>query len=235
MHTKLLLILTLVSFFSIASVQAQITEINGRKVEFKEDGTWEYLDPEDNDKPSDDEITNFKKPELNNPSRFERFDSAKEEQQRRESERTFNQRSSNCSDLVKVDLMPDFSGLQKKSKEVYVIGKNSFFINWTQSNKEGLQLIIQFKEDRCISEKDKISFSFKDISENFTVTNSGMPNCDGLIKINDEKVAEVLNSEQIRAISIQTKEGITTEYITPTTAKNILKITNCIYTPTIPN
>lgn len=218
--SQLLVVIT----FLIVAAQPQITEINGRQVEFKDDGTWEYLEEEDYEEQQDEE-------QNGSVNLFqwstEKFESRKSSQEQRKEKRP-NRSRVNCSNMITVDLMADLSGLQRQSEEVFVIGRNSFFMHWTYSNKNGLLFNIQFKKPRCISNMDKISFYFRDLSENFTVTNIANPNCDGFIKIQDEKVVKKLKTEKIRSISIKTKEGIFTENISDANAQSMIESTNCI-------
>lgn len=227
-----------VTTFSVVIAQSQITEINGREVEFKDDGTWEYVDDDGNYEDEDDyeeETDNdVREKELRNnraTQASEDFDSRRSNSERKRTPR----RTPKCSDLIKADFMLDLSGIQTVSEEVFVIGKNSFFMNWSNNRKEGLMLVIQFKTAQCISNTDKISFSFRDLSENFTVSNISKNNCYGLIQINDEKAIRTLKSEKIKSISIRTKQGISTDYLNDTTSRNFLESTKCIYNTTMSN
>jgi len=222
MHKLLLIIFLVSTIFTVVSAQSQRTEINGRQVEFNNDGTWYYIDEEDKmEEKADQEPI----PEIISTS--DKFNARQSSQQQRRANRS-EQNKVNCSDIISVDLMPDFTGLQRQSEEVFVIGRNSIFMNWTYTKNEGYLFNIQFKKPRCISPTDKISFYFRDISENFTVSNIGTPNCEGHLKINDVKVATKLKSEKLKSISIRTKEGVFTENISNQNAMDIIESTNCI-------
>ncbi len=222
---------------SATTAQSQITEINGREVKFNADGTWKYVDNddyEDKDKPdSSDREEERKNKRATQAS--EEFDSRRSDLKRRKTTRASSRKNSKCSDLIKADFMLDLSGIQTVSEEVFIIGKNSFFMNWSNNKKEGLMLVIQFKTTQCISNTDKISFSFRDLSENFTVSNISKDNCYGLIQINDEKAMRTLKSAKIKSISIRTKQGISTDYLTETAAKDFLESTKCIYQASMSN
>ncbi len=241
MFQKLILsILFIVATTSVAKTQSQITEINGREVEFNDDGTWEYVnDDNDYEEESEDESdssdTEEERKNDRATQRSEAFNSRKSDLERKRTKRASSRRTSKCSDLIRTDFMLDLSGIQTVSEEVFIIGKNSFFMNWTNNKKEGLLLVIQFKTAQCISNTDKISFSFRDISENFTVSNISKNNCYGLIQINDEKAMRILKSAKIKSISIKTKQGTSTDYLSEAAAKDFLESTKCIYSTTMSN
>lgn len=232
MFQKFLLSLLVVLIAAITiTAQTQITEINERKVEFNDDGTWEYVDDEDMEE--DENTYEIEQEQEKNRAKqaSEKFNSRQEGLQKKRTAR----KSLNCSDLLRADFMDDLSGIQTVSEEVFIIGKNSFFMNWSNNKKEGLMLAIQFKSPQCISINDKISFSFRDLSENFTVLNISQNNCAGLIQINDEKAIRTLRTTKVKRVSIRTKGGISTEYLNELTAKNFLESTKCIYETTMSN